>query len=350
MKRIKELGHGMNGTTYLVEDKNGKQYAQKIFHILPKEVKKDYMSPIWREIDFFEAINRNFTTEEKKHFVTLHSYEIIDDCDHEQKHIYKILDPKFKKEFAEKDRSPYCAVFNMKYVTGTDLNKLLSTQSVTEKRLMNYFRQIIKIEEILKKHKYGHGDFWAANLMVTDDDRVVAIDYGSVLHKKYNLKPDRNSIRDFLNNPDIFYFIECSMLIIDSLIGSYRLMHIQKKRKKLLPGERQNGLTKPLVKIFKNHPEFYPLIREKYARQFPSAIADVDKVVKNAMDWKKISKQADPLMLSVIYRIDAEFAYFYPKEYQKYYQWCSPVKPLISFEKAQKILLANSFNQLKECF
>lgn len=337
---MKELGYGMNGTTYLV----GK-YAKKIQHILPKERNKDFKYNMWREIDFFKAVDK-LKPADKKYFITLHSYEIYDDCDHKQKHDYKILDPKFKKIFDQKDASPWCLSMTMKYIQGDTLHNILSKTKVSEKQLLTYMKQILTISKIFMKMGYAHGDFHPGNIMVTPTGQLVAIDYGSVLHKKFNLKITREQIRDFLNDRDIYYFIEASVVLIDCILNVPKLIDICKKNGVKVPGERNNGLTIAYAKIFKNHPEFYPLIREKYAQKFPSAIHDMDKIVKSPMNIKTIAKRGDIFTWSIVYRVDIEFAYFYPNEYREYYQWCNKVEPLLGFDKTQKILLANTFEEL----
>jgi len=71
-KIIKELGQGLFGTVYLVE-KNGKNYALKVEHILEKDVEKNLRSPLWREIDFFS----NFASKHKDQFIQLIEHDII---------------------------------------------------------------------------------------------------------------------------------------------------------------------------------------------------------------------------------------------------------------------------------
>ena len=57
LKIIKEIGKGLYGTAYLC-DINNKTFVLKIQHILKNDVKKSFNSFLWREIDFYNFINR----------------------------------------------------------------------------------------------------------------------------------------------------------------------------------------------------------------------------------------------------------------------------------------------------
>ena len=56
---IKELGHGLYGTTYLAKYnmKQDEEYALKIQHVLEKDIKNNYNNEIWRELSLYKYIN-----------------------------------------------------------------------------------------------------------------------------------------------------------------------------------------------------------------------------------------------------------------------------------------------------
>ena len=83
-KIIKELGHGMVGTVYLVSHNNIK-YAYKIEHILPSEYKNYKNSNSKEEIDFSIKFANNYPNQ----FIKLIDYDFIKDCKHKQKYTNK---------------------------------------------------------------------------------------------------------------------------------------------------------------------------------------------------------------------------------------------------------------------
>jgi len=79
---IKTIGIGSSGTVYLVKYKN-KKYALKIQHILIEDTKKNMKSKIWKEIYFYNYINK-LENKDKIFFVELYGYKIYDKCKHVQ--------------------------------------------------------------------------------------------------------------------------------------------------------------------------------------------------------------------------------------------------------------------------
>ena len=57
IKIVDKIASGMFGTTYLCKYKN-KSYALKVQHILKKDIKKNYKSEMYREIDLYEYIDK----------------------------------------------------------------------------------------------------------------------------------------------------------------------------------------------------------------------------------------------------------------------------------------------------
>lgn len=197
MEIIKELGHGMFGTTYKIKE-NGKYYALKIEHILESDLIENLESPQWREIKFAQHMNKLY----KDQFMKLYSYEIIDNCDHKQKYTIdmKHINKYFRNKFNKLAESKYCIQKKYELVDGT-IKEIIS--KLNEKEKYSIMAQLAGIVKLLEKHKYLHGDFHSGNMgyiktnkryvtilgnkIPTNGYIVKAIDYGSVLHNSFVL-------------------------------------------------------------------------------------------------------------------------------------------------------------------
>lgn len=199
VKKIKELGHGIMGTVYLVSYK-GKNYALKIEHLLPEDL-EDKSSPLWNEIRFAEDVaNSN-----PEHFMTLNNYDFVEPCDLKQEYgtdlsFFPEAKQKYLKKLAE---SPIC-VRKLYSLVDTTLDKL-ELKSLKEKYSM--IIQMLYIVYLIHKKGYVHADLHPGNVGVVKTKKKYinilghsiptfgrifqAIDYGGVLNKK-TLNPKRH--------------------------------------------------------------------------------------------------------------------------------------------------------------
>ena len=83
----KVIGTGMFGTAYLIKLNNIK-YVVKVQKILPSDRKKSFKSEIWRELDFYDYINK-LSDDKAIFFTKLLGWEIYDNCKHIQKRPHK---------------------------------------------------------------------------------------------------------------------------------------------------------------------------------------------------------------------------------------------------------------------
>lgn len=164
-KILKELGNGMNGTTYLASH-NNKKYALKIEKIFEKDIKKSTSSPTWREIEFCKYMNKKYPDQ----FLTLYEHEIINNCEHEQK--FSIDIKTFKKSvqntLIEKNKSTFCSV-KVYSLVDTTLRKL--KDNLTDKEAMSIMVQVANIVYILHEHGYTHNDLHLDNIGVKYTDK-----------------------------------------------------------------------------------------------------------------------------------------------------------------------------------
>jgi len=206
MEIIKELGHGMYGTIYKIKE-NGNYYALKIEHILESDLIETLKSPQWREIYFAKHMNKLY----KDQFMKLYSYEIIENCKHKQKYTIdtKHIDKYFRNKFDKLAESKYCIQKKYELIDGT-IKEIIS--KLNEKEKYSILAQLAGIIKIMEKHKYLHGDFHHANIgyvktnkkyvtilgnkIPTNGYIIKAIDYGSILHKSFDMtKMEKNKYK-----------------------------------------------------------------------------------------------------------------------------------------------------------
>ena len=232
MEIINELGYGMFGTTYKIK-KNNNYYAMKIEHILEEDKIESTKSPHWREIRFAQQMNKLYPDQ----FMKLYEYDIIDECEHEQKYTipFDNINKYWKNKINKLAKSKFCIRKIYELMDGT-IEKLI--YKLNDKEKYSVIAQLACIVKIMEKHKYIHGDFHSGNIGYIETDKkyvnilgnkiptygyiVKAIDYGSLMHKSYDLnnreKKNYKSIlgTEFIsiintvmrNNNDFFEFAE----------------------------------------------------------------------------------------------------------------------------------------------
>jgi hypothetical protein len=176
--------------------------------------------------------------------------------------------------------------------------------------------------------------------------QLTAIDYGSVIHKKFNsvgsLIPKK-----FLFEKEEWIFKETfytTMYVID---GLSRNIKDCKDLKKPMPWEL-NISEQAIMKILLNHPDFYSKVKDKYFKVFPKGkflVENVFKKIQNNEPYYDIIKNDKNKYYyhQIIKRINYEFQALYPKEFTEYWNWCTVHINLLPFEFLQKILLFDNF-------
>lgn len=198
VKVLRELGHGIIGTVYLVSYR-GKEYALKIEHILKEDI-EDKSSPLWNEIRFAEDIaNSN-----PEQFMILYNYDFIDNCQLKQEYAADLsFFPQLKQAYLKKlADSPLC-VRKIYSLVDTTLDKL-DLKSLEERYSM--IIQILYIIYLMEKKGYVHADLHPGNIGVIETKKKFinilgqkiptfgkiyqAIDFGGVLNEK-TLEPEK---------------------------------------------------------------------------------------------------------------------------------------------------------------
>ena len=372
VKIIKILGSGLLGTTYLVNYQN-KKYALKIQHILEQDKNKNFRVRIWREIDLYDYI-KNLNLDDKEFFSNLYGYEIINNCLHKQIRENKIINENFFKELNALDTSPYCIKFLIEYKGDINLNSFLINNTLSIKLLYSICIQLCKIILILYKGGYSHNDIKPDNIMINktknkyfifldkqipyEGYQISLIDYGAVLHKKYNMK--YGGVRkQFLSHPEEWLFKELFYSIINIIFGDTKLINDCINKKIILPYERNENFHIEAIRlILINHYDFYKSIKDKYINKFPKGeellnlfYTKITNTQLNQLNQLNQINQLNQLInqdknkkyfKQIIDRIIIEFKVLYPKEYSKYFKWCSYYECILPKNIMQEILLFNN--------
>jgi len=215
-KIIKELGHGMVGTTYLAKLGN-KKYALKIEKISEKNLKKSTEFAEWREIEFSEK----FGNLHPDQFIQLIKYDIVDNCEHNQ--VYsgdlKYLPENVSNYLIEKNKSKYC-IRKVYSLVDCDLSKIID--QLDKKQIYSLIVQNAYIIYLLQSNGYSHNDLHSKNIGVIKTKKkyinilgcnvsllgyqYVALDFGKITWNKWKLTDEE--IKDAKPEKDILRIIK----------------------------------------------------------------------------------------------------------------------------------------------
>jgi len=322
----KFLGKGMNGSVYLVKDSKNNNYALKIQQIMPKDLKKDFSSLMWREIDFATNMAKKYPD----HFMQLYDYKFDEKCNYQHSlegFNFKINDlPKaqqtyYKKLFA----SPYCSI-KLWSVVDTTLHNLLNTWKTFNAEIYyDFIIQMMYIIYLMNKEGYIHNDFHQKNIglkkttkkyikifnknVPTHGYLVQAIDFEQNLHKKFKLKTsDKNKLA---NKNDVFTILNLALFDFADLkhfykkeeIEEYKLIDISKEDEEILKPlldkleltkENQKFLMNILYKIIFYEKYEKMILGNKFTKSIPPKLyIPLDCIlfiIKNIYDPEKIVK------------------------------------------------------------
>ena len=197
------LGKGCYGTVFLATDTDNNRYAFKIEKLLQEDVKKSLKSPHWRELYFVSHIANKHPDQ----FLQLYDSRIMDECKFRQYYPenYSSLTLIRQDSPASKmDLSPYCSLKLWSLIDGNLQELLYPETKLSDAEFPNILIQIVNIVDIMQSAGFLHNDFHWGNIAFT---RVApstkieirgrqipthgyimkAIDYGKVVHKKFQL-------------------------------------------------------------------------------------------------------------------------------------------------------------------
>mgnify|MGYP000417384505 CR=1 FL=1 len=281
---IKKIGYGYFGTVYLVKDDKNHRYALKIEQVSPDFLVKSLRSFVWRENEFSKKMNKLYPN----HFLKLHAHLIDNDCEHNQlteNNIdlnHKSNDPKFDKLRKHLSTLKSCSVKLWSIIDLTLHDILKKWKTFKIKTFNNIMIQLVYVIHLMNKHGYSHNDLHVGNIGLTKTNNkfinisgtkiktygyyVCVIDYGLILHKKYNLTSDEKNTIKYSN--DLLYVI----LLIANI-------------------------------YFKNFKKTFPNIDiTKDAKISKKYLIEINKYLPNEVQTKKAFKIKN-FLLNVIYKV-----------------------------------------------
>lgn len=325
IKVIKKLGAGMWGTVYLIDYEN-KKYAMKVQKILEEEKSRNPKFPIWRELLFFNNVNK-MPRESQKYFCRLHGYK-IQECGK-----YRHIRPKnipqnsiHVEYFREMNASNICVVLVMDYVGSLSLYDYLQT-SLPAKKIYTILLQICKINKIMSDMKYSHNDLNPSNIMVTQTKsglQLVAIDYGNVTNASYG--------KALSNDSEEYYFLDLTKSLFYILQNAPKLEKTCRLRKKKFPYEIKKKYEEDIWKIlFQQYEKIIDAYAEKYLLLYPN-------LRKSYFEFKKGGGSNKNDMNVFLLKIKNNFALDHSQEYMKVTGWCSPPEFILPKKDVLEIL------------
>jgi serine/threonine protein kinase len=382
VKIIEKLGAGMMGTIYLVKY-NNKKYAMKIEHITEDNKNIILNGGLYRELDVYEYINKMKRCDQS-FFIKLHGYEIYDNCKHIQirpNKTNKILLNYLKPL----DESPFCLKTLIDYKGKYTLKDFLISNTITVKETYSFILQICKIILLLYDGGYSHNDLHDKNVMVTKTKKkyfllegeqipycgyqLCAIDYGSMLHKKFG-KTYIDISKNFLLDRKLWLYKE--VMYYTNYIY-YNIINLRNScnRQTILFQQILYFEKEPILYyndniyiifnkiVLNNHTDFFIKTSNKYIKLYPHLSKIFKYIIDNRKTIDNIYKfiNENPIIknnksdLHIVYnKIINEFRLKYPKLYIKYLNLCEYYDYLIPHNDVFKILETNNLNDLLKVY
>jgi serine/threonine protein kinase len=209
---IHELGKGIMGSTYLLEDKFGNKFAGKMQHINDEDIDNP-SSKINREIEFSK-----FTSAHPNRFMKLVSYKFIDNCTyvHEANIVFKMTSEE-QENYDKVQSSKMCVQLIYELKDGT--LKTIFTDLTSDQKY-SLIIQLAYICKIMSDAGYRQNDITPRNIMfnkVPIDQTIdilgynvptygyvyCLIDYGEIMNVKFGFSNEQekydyeNTVSDF---------------------------------------------------------------------------------------------------------------------------------------------------------
>ena len=187
-KIIKELGHGMFATVYMIsvsKIKTKTKYALKIERIEKKDIKPNSKSQVWREINFCTKIASKYPEQ----FVQLVEYDFIENCTHIQKYSFdpKLFSRSKQNKLDKLAKSNYCIRKVFELIDG-DLHQISNKLSL--KQIYSMVIQITWAIYLIHSNGYAHADLHDRNIgwVKTAENKHLLIDKLNLPTFGYNFK------------------------------------------------------------------------------------------------------------------------------------------------------------------
>ena len=355
---IKEIGAGVNGTTYLVKYKN-KDYAMKIQHILDEDRIVDFNKALWRELEPYNYIE-TLKKEDQYFFARLYGYNIYDQCKHIQKRFFRKKKENTQiRNLKKLDESDWCVKYLMDFKGTQTLKEFINKKNLSIYQIYSIMLQICKIIYVLYEGGYSHNDLHLDNIMITPTKKktfnlmnrripyngyqISAIDYGNILHKKYNINYKEE--KEFLINREGWMFNEMFYSNFIFINNTNKYINDCVKLYKKIP--TLDVHYEGIQNIKNNYPDFYKSTKDKYTKIFPNSKQSLNKTIEEIKTIKYLTafflnKNNEDDSKHILFRIIFEFQLLFPDEYSKYFKFCSSYNNLLPVNVVKEILLINN--------
>lgn len=327
IKIIRKIGAGMLANVYIcsLESHN---YALKVEKIATDCLKYNLSFQEWREVEF----SQNFANSYPNQFITLCDYKVCLADDTAKQYIMKKSYSHYiKDKLTKKNDSSHCM---KKLYSLVDDNLKNVIDEFSNKQIYTTIAQVAYICFLLQSHGYTHGDLHLSNIGVirTDDEHVKifdkkvktygihikAIDFGVVLHEKYDLDEDDICAHKYSLVNEINRFL-IRLVMFDDKSDPTDPIYLPTQITKIVSWSDEPKVFDEFVK----HPDYklvktiginpydrfflyqilYPekfqkmYLKDRYIRTSePSFRCDLDDILycfKNKLDLKKIIKHFD---------------------------------------------------------
>jgi hypothetical protein len=323
IKVIKELGTGMYATTFLVEYK-GKKYALKKQKILAGNRNRSSRSITWREIFFFEYVNK-MPPETQKFFCKLYGFKIEDNCTHNQKRPKNIQkNANLKAKMNQINASNICANFLIEYKGNMTLYDFMGTK-LSAQKIYSILLQLCKIIFVMSEAMYSHNNVHLGNFMVLATKaktfefigaqiphnglQISAIDYGDMTLEASGSR--------YSEDEESFYFLELTKVIFYILMNMPKMEKDCRLQKKKYPSELDKNYMSNFWEAFiKQYPEY----SEKYLKLYPHLRNFYSQLKK--VEINKHARYRNDI-IAFFLKIEINFALDHPEVYAKLTGWCS---------------------------
>ena len=259
---LKTLGAGHHGNVFLAKNKTTEQIvAIKIEKIFESHLEQNYGSYVFREIDFVKHVASKYPQQ----FMQIYEFK-NEKCNFVYRappDIWKQLGEKGKAYHKKLALSKWCSIKIMSTVNTT--LKFVINSITNKKNLYELFIQMVNVVFLISKHGYIHTDLNSHNvgLVKTTDEYLSicnkdiptngyflqAIDYGNILHTKYNeYLSEREQIDiTYYSDLDVIFEWFVFKLMLKNLTNSHKNINIGKKVK--ISDKHKKILKKYLVSI-----------------------------------------------------------------------------------------------------
>lgn len=257
------------------------------------------------------------------------------------------LEGEFREEMRRLDRSPWCFEMLIDF-KGVSLQDFLRRQKLTRRKVYSFCYQIAWINHLIHKGGYWHRDLHMGNIMVektkqkklrlggfeisTYGYQLSAIDYGFVLHRKY--QSNSTEAIDFVDNKSGWFHHEMLESIMNLLFQRH-LYWFKSNKKKKFPWRMKGFPVSYLQKLRKRDPVWWkeqlqllqkkrPIVREFLQRWDNDVIPDHGLKILSGKSFLHTMEWLDNLED--------------PREYAIDYGWISHHRALLPEDEIEELI------------